>query len=400
MKPFDVIIVGARCGGASLAIFLAQKGYSVCMVDKTVFPSDNLSTHVFGGWELYAQLNVEGAIKKAGAPEMTRFRVGFEECSFEAPMVVTPSVCGLRRIKHDQILLDETVKHPQITFMPNCRLTGLLYEGEEVCGITVKEEETIKNLYGKVIVGADGRDSDVANLAGAAKYNVAESPRCIFYAYYKQVTLNPLPTFEFYWSDHDIVLVNPCDEDLHCLVVMPLQEHYKTWARSPDSRLRHKISQLSSLSSRFSGAQMIGKARGTDRLESYLRQSYGRGWALVGDAGAAVHPCAGAGIEQAMACSKVLAACIDDFLTGRLPWSQAMDRYTEFRDPYVQQNMNAALSLAKLPPVQTDVIPWVRLISTLPTFTHKFIHQIPGFISSNTDPAKFNGLKGMLGIND
>lgn len=43
---FDVIIVGARCAGAPLAMLLARKGLKVLVVDRATFPSDTLSTHV------------------------------------------------------------------------------------------------------------------------------------------------------------------------------------------------------------------------------------------------------------------------------------------------------------------------------------------------------------------
>ena len=42
---YDVIVVGARCGGSPTAMLLARKGHSVLLVDKTTFPSDTISTH-------------------------------------------------------------------------------------------------------------------------------------------------------------------------------------------------------------------------------------------------------------------------------------------------------------------------------------------------------------------
>jgi flavin-dependent dehydrogenase len=42
----DVVIVGARCAGATLATFLARSGASVLLLDKDQLPSDQiLSTH-------------------------------------------------------------------------------------------------------------------------------------------------------------------------------------------------------------------------------------------------------------------------------------------------------------------------------------------------------------------
>jgi flavin-dependent dehydrogenase len=41
----DVIVVGARCAGASLAMLLARAGHRVALVDRALFPSDTMSTH-------------------------------------------------------------------------------------------------------------------------------------------------------------------------------------------------------------------------------------------------------------------------------------------------------------------------------------------------------------------
>jgi flavin-dependent dehydrogenase len=44
---YDVIVVGARCAGASTALLLARKGHRVLLVDRSTFPSDlRLSTHL------------------------------------------------------------------------------------------------------------------------------------------------------------------------------------------------------------------------------------------------------------------------------------------------------------------------------------------------------------------
>ena len=36
----DIIVIGARCAGAPMAMLLARKGYRVLLVDRSTFPSD------------------------------------------------------------------------------------------------------------------------------------------------------------------------------------------------------------------------------------------------------------------------------------------------------------------------------------------------------------------------
>ena len=42
---YDVVVVGARCAGASLAMLLARRGHRVALVDRAEFPSDTISSH-------------------------------------------------------------------------------------------------------------------------------------------------------------------------------------------------------------------------------------------------------------------------------------------------------------------------------------------------------------------
>src|SRR5688572_12481936 len=45
-KQYDAIVVGARCAGSPVAMLLTGKGYKVLAVDKAMFPSDTISTHL------------------------------------------------------------------------------------------------------------------------------------------------------------------------------------------------------------------------------------------------------------------------------------------------------------------------------------------------------------------
>src|SRR5207244_9900339 len=42
---YDVVVVGARCAGAPLAMLLARAGHRVALVDRASFPTDTMSTH-------------------------------------------------------------------------------------------------------------------------------------------------------------------------------------------------------------------------------------------------------------------------------------------------------------------------------------------------------------------
>ena len=74
---YDVIIVGARCAGATLAIYLARQGASVLVLDRDPLPSDQvLSTHVVHapGMDVLDEVGVGDAVR-AVAPAMRVVRL-------------------------------------------------------------------------------------------------------------------------------------------------------------------------------------------------------------------------------------------------------------------------------------------------------------------------------------
>ena len=70
----DVIVVGARCAGASTAMLLARHGYDVLVVDRTSLPADTVSTHSLsrGGIVQLQRWGLLDAVIASGAPPMRR----------------------------------------------------------------------------------------------------------------------------------------------------------------------------------------------------------------------------------------------------------------------------------------------------------------------------------------
>src|SRR5690242_5905580 len=72
-REYDVLIVGARVAGATLAALLGDAGYRVLLVDRASFPSATLSTHYFKGERGVAVLDRLGlldTILELGCPPL------------------------------------------------------------------------------------------------------------------------------------------------------------------------------------------------------------------------------------------------------------------------------------------------------------------------------------------
>ena len=111
MSTYDAIIIGARCGGAPLAMLLARQGQRVLLVDKCSFPSDTMSTHYVKrtGASFLRDWGLLDAVEAIDTPRIRRLRmhVGSLELVGEAPPHADVD-CDYtpRRIYLDKILVD------------------------------------------------------------------------------------------------------------------------------------------------------------------------------------------------------------------------------------------------------------------------------------------------------
>jgi 2-polyprenyl-6-methoxyphenol hydroxylase-like FAD-dependent oxidoreductase len=90
--------------------------------------------------------------------------------------------------------------------------------------------------------------------------------------------------------------------------------------------------------------------RGSPDLPSYLRQPYGPGWALVGDAGLLLDPITGQGISHAFRDAELLADAVADGLGGIRPLAEALARYHRARDRAARPMYDFTARLAAVSP--------------------------------------------------
>ncbi|WP_415840863.1 FAD-dependent monooxygenase, partial [Nocardiopsis rhodophaea] len=384
-----------RVAAPATAILLADLGHRVLLVDRHASLGPTLSTHVFGDWEAFEPLGVADGLAASGAPPMRRFRTDTAGCVTEADMVITPYVLALRRERLDPLLLDRA-RSLGATWLGGHSLVGLRTTRDRVTGAVLRAPGGERTVAARVVVGADGRGSRVALQAGAAAYLTRPAVRCAFYAYYRGMGPARPSAFEYYWADDDLVLVAACDDGLHCVCVMPPESEFGRWRRDRERLLADRLATLPTLAPRLAEAERVGPVRGTRRLESHLKQAYGPGWALVGDAGAVVHPCIGAGIDHAAASAGMLATALHRHLTGARDWETAMADYQRQRDARIRPALEAAVRLAQRRAPDAAETRELRLLLTQPGLSADLGRHVPDVVRAIGGDRALDGFRAFL----
>ncbi|HUY52651.1 MAG TPA: FAD-dependent monooxygenase [Streptosporangiaceae bacterium] len=164
---YDVIVVGARCAGAPLAMLLARAGHRVALLDRASFPSDTMSTHFL--WQRgAAQLQAWGLLGRLRARGCAPIR----EITFDVGPVrisgIRPAVAGTadtycpRRTVLDA-LLAEAAEESGAELIEGIMVRDLLWSEGRVADVRSHPRESAESsLRARIVVGADGLHSTVA----------------------------------------------------------------------------------------------------------------------------------------------------------------------------------------------------------------------------------------------
>ncbi|WP_262306133.1 NAD(P)/FAD-dependent oxidoreductase [Neobacillus niacini] len=382
---YDVIIVGARCAGASLAIYLAKAGFKILLVDRAVFPSDTLSTHTFfnNTTALFRELGVLNKIVETNAPPIRDIKFQFEDTIIEGKM---PEVNGekncycIKRTHLDSILVDEARSYPYVTVLESFRVTDILYDHETVTGMKGTDRQgQIHEFRANLVVGGDGRNSTIRGLVGSKEMMRAPAKLGIYYGYFSGFQYDHVRKFEVYRvKDHTAILF-PTNHDLCTVVgIFPLENEamVKRFKYSPEEAMRKLLSEEfpnTGLGSRLSGSTLAAPIKGILGYDNYWYTAMAKGWALVGDAVCFKDPSMAQGIHDAVYGAKILSSILIKNKESETPWEKMAEEYQSALEQefMVRFYMGCEISKNEWVSEQQDMVN--KLIAAHPMAVEKFL---------------------------
>lgn len=327
---YDVVIVGARCAGATTAMLLARAGLRVLAVDRSAYGSDALSTHALmrGAVLQLARFGVLDAVRAAGTPPIraASFHYGAEVTEVAIkPRDGVDALYAPRRTVLDPILVD-AARDAGAEVWHGLRVVDLVRDASgRVRGVVVEDARGQRAIEAALVIGADGIKSTVARLVGARPHRVGSYAAGFVYGYF-----SGLPTDGLHWCYATTASAGfiPTGDRQHCVFVATRSARLGATLRAELEASFPML--LSEAAPRFGAAMATARRHGRLRVfrgaPGFVRQSWGPGWALVGDAGYFRDPITAHGITDALRDAELLAHAV---VRGS---DQALEDYQWVRD--------------------------------------------------------------------
>lgn len=332
---YDAIVVGARVAGSSTAMLLARHGHSVLLLDRATMPSDTVSTHAImrTGILQLTRWGVLDRIVAAGTPPICRLMLGFGPERIPFALKAEFGIRELyapRRFILDNALMEAAINDGVDVAQKTSVFDLLRDTAGTVYGVEIGSGRNRTTVTARMVIGADGVRSRVAERVGAPTIAHHGPTNCIHYAYYTGVET---PGFWFQFTPGVNAGMIPTDDGAVCVFAGHSAYERRPWKADPDGEFRRLLEQAGSdLAERVASGSRISGFRGTPGLPGFLRRPWGSGWALVGDAGYSKDPISAHGMSDALRDAELTARAIDQALRRPGETEVAMAEYQRVRD--------------------------------------------------------------------
>ena len=330
-SEYDVAIVGASLAGCAAAIAYGRAGLRVALVEKRpeMAAYKRICSHYIQSSAVASleRLRLIEPMMHAGAVR-SRVRVrtpwGWVEPTERSKV---PSGVNLRREVLDPLLRQTAADTPGVELMPGLTVDELLRDRDAVAGIRARDTRgSSATLRARLVVGADGRGSKVAELAGVPTKTVKHG-RFAYGGYFDGPTPRCGPDATLWMLDPDMAAVFPTDSNLCFYACMPTFERLAEFRRDPLASL---VSHVSSVPDPppIGESRLVGQVQGKIDMTNVQHTPTGPGLALVGDAALAIDPLWGVGCGWAFQSSEWLTDSTIAALRGEEPLRRALVRYS------------------------------------------------------------------------
>jgi menaquinone-9 beta-reductase len=307
----DVVVAGGGPAGATLAILLGRAGLRVDVFEARRFPREKPCGEGImpGGVAVLGRLGLLGAVGGRALSAVRYHGFGLTATApFASRRRPERSALAQRRIRLDEVLIDEARATPGVRVHEDAAVEGAEIEAGRAVGLRVGGELRRAAL----VVAADGLESPVRRSLGldaAARGRARSGVRMHFRLAAGRALSDNLEIFV--GRGYDLYAAPLPDDEL---LVAGLGEEGALGAGAR-AALDRWIASWPFLRDVLDGAEAVTAPAGRARVARRARAGWTPGAVLLGDAARSSDPLTAGGISHALATAERLAAIVPRYLT-------------------------------------------------------------------------------------
>jgi 2-polyprenyl-6-methoxyphenol hydroxylase-like FAD-dependent oxidoreductase len=329
VPAYDAVVVGGSLAGCATAIQLGRAGLHVAVVEKQPDPQayKRMCSHFIqaSGVPTLERLGLLEPIEAAGG-QRPRVRIWTRWGWIEAPPERASRGVNLRREALDPLVRNIAAETPGVEMMLGWSVERLLRENGGSGGVAARNPQgEERELRARLTVGADGRDSRIAELSEVPVKTYPHN-RFAYGGYFEGGAPTNAPDATAWFLDPQWCAAFPTDNDLTFYAAMPTKDRLPEFKKEPEAALVRFLSDVPEAPPIRAGRAIepvIGKIDMTNRM----RKPVAPGLALIGDAALATDPLFGVGCGWAFQSSEWLAQSVLPALLGSESLEQGLERY-------------------------------------------------------------------------
>jgi 2-polyprenyl-6-methoxyphenol hydroxylase-like FAD-dependent oxidoreductase len=328
---YDAVIVGGSLAGCATAMMLGRAGARVAVVEKSPDPAafKRICSHFIQASAVPAleRLDLLGPMMEVGAVR-SRFRMRTPWGWIDTPPERAAMAVNLRRQKLDPVVREQAAATPGVEMLLGLTVTGLRRSGGAISGIVARDREGVETVIeAPLTIGADGRDSTIAELSGVESKTHPHG-RIAYGGYFEGIAPQHAPDASVWMMDPDWAAAFPTDDGLTFFAAMVSKDRAPEFkADAHEALVRHFESLPEAPTLRGAKAVEDPGVVGKIDMTNQVRGPVAPGLALVGDAALAIDPLYGVGCGWAFQSAEWLGDAVAPALRGEEALEAGLHRY-------------------------------------------------------------------------